>query len=499
MKAVARWLFVTWAGRGVLSLPLLLVVVGIVAVFGYQAWQRRQDEEKLRAVLVELDRSEPGWRLGDLEAARAPVAEADNSAPVIARAATLLGNYWPDADFEGRFDSLEPEEQLTEEQVVSLRWKLDGARSALDEARNLVGKPNGRYPMNFAPNPLNAMKLTHQMETRSVTLLLMYDGWRRAHDGDRHGAAESCRAAFHAARCIGEDPLIISQLVRLADVAVASRLVERVLAQIELGPDDLQALQRLVEQEEQYPGWEISLRGERAFQHEVFEAFESGVIPLDKADIKEFQPSWFDSLTGRSERDLMRAQHPVTLTWLTEYLRVARRPESERETAQAALDRRLDAEGSPLGFTRTLLPALRNLESSYRRNKALLRCLAAALAVERYRLLHKQGWPESLQRLTPDLLPAVPTDPYDGQPLRYRRTETGVVVYSVGPDRTDNDGRLSVDGKPDTDIGYRLFDVRPLIKAPKPLVGPPEPPDDEPDEPLPGPLPAPGPPAPPRR
>jgi hypothetical protein len=40
----------------------------------------------------------------------------------------------------------------------------------------------------------------------------------------------------------------------------------------------------------------------------------------------------------------------------------------------------------------------------------------------------------------PTWLPKIPTDIFDGQPLRYGRLERGYVVYSVGPDRLDDGG-----------------------------------------------------------
>jgi hypothetical protein len=109
---------------------------------------------------------------------------------------------------------------------------------------------------------------------------------------------------------------------------------------------------------------------------------------------------------------------------------------------------------------------------------AVLRCLAAALAAERYRLAFN-AWPDTLECLTPDFLAAVPRDPFDGQPLRFRRTENGIVVYSVAEDRVDNNGNLAAFARePGTDLGFRLFDVRPLVKARKPRVGPPLPAED---------------------
>lgn len=62
-----------------------------------------------------------------------------------------------------------------------------------------------------------------------------------------------------------------------------------------------------------------------------------------------------------------------------------------------------------------------------------------AIALELYRRRHGR-WPERLEQLVPDLLPSVPPDRFDGQPLRYKVTDGLPVVYSVGADRVDDGG-----------------------------------------------------------
>lgn len=64
-----------------------------------------------------------------------------------------------------------------------------------------------------------------------------------------------------------------------------------------------------------------------------------------------------------------------------------------------------------------------------------------AIAMELYRRRHGT-WPASLNDLTPQWLPKVPLDCYDGKPLRYRLANGQPLVYSVGVDRDDDGGRL---------------------------------------------------------
>jgi len=86
-----------------------------------------------------------------------------------------------------------------------------------------------------------------------------------------------------------------------------------------------------------------------------------------------------------------------------------------------------------------IVPALlRSVEAQDRAN-AQLRVAATAVAVERYRIAHST-LPETLDALTPDLLPKVPLDPFDNQGLRYLRLDTGFTVYSVGVNAIDEKG-----------------------------------------------------------
>jgi hypothetical protein len=94
-----------------------------------------------------------------------------------------------------------------------------------------------------------------------------------------------------------------------------------------------------------------------------------------------------------------------------------------------------------------------------RRELAEFRCMNTVIAAERHRLATGR-WPESLASLAPAFIEAVPTDPYTGEPLRYRRIDDGILIYAVGADLVDNGGTLAALPKDiddaGTDIGFRL-------------------------------------------
>lgn len=84
-----------------------------------------------------------------------------------------------------------------------------------------------------------------------------------------------------------------------------------------------------------------------------------------------------------------------------------------------------------------------------------------AMGLELYRRRHGD-WPGNLERLVPDLLPSIPPDRFDGEPMRYALINGGPVLYSIGYDRDDDGGKPPISdrtGEPDYDAARRFSPV----------------------------------------
>ena len=87
------------------------------------------------------------------------------------------------------------------------------------------------------------------------------------------------------------------------------------------------------------------------------------------------------------------------------------------------------------------------------RYMAGMRAARAGLAVERHRLAAGK-LPNSLSELVPDYLESVPKDPFDGNEMRYRKLETGIVVYSICEDLSDDGGKERTKESPNWDVTF---------------------------------------------
>jgi hypothetical protein len=112
-------------------------------------------------------------------------------------------------------------------------------------------------------------------------------------------------------------------------------------------------------------------------------------------------------------------------------------------------------------LVRLLLPAVVKVAEAEQRVDTMLHCTVAGIATERFRL--KNGrWPVDLDEVVKaGFLDKIPEDLFDGNPIRFRKSPDGVVIYSVGKngDYAGNalDGAMEYD-EDATRWEFRLWD-----------------------------------------
>ncbi len=107
-------------------------------------------------------------------------------------------------------------------------------------------------------------------------------------------------------------------------------------------------------------------------------------------------------------------------------------------------------------LTRLLGTSIAATAESAARGDAYCGTAVAGVAMYHYRATHGR-FPEKLDDLVPEFLFEVPQDPFDGAPLKLKQAEGGPVVYSIGPDMTD-DGGVPLDDERTGDVTFTLAD-----------------------------------------
>jgi len=415
---------------------------------------------RLHDALAYVDLHDPRWYFAELASDRAQVPFDENAAPVVLAAVKLIPSPWRGPSAEEVRRKLR--KGLLDE---APRLEIEPATPALEEGRKLAGYRRGRYETVWnLTDPLETDLSRHLNAADQLVDVLSLDAEVRAHESDVDGALVSVRAALVAARSIGDEPMLASQLIRLI---WQHRVIDALEESLHYGQGTeprLFALQDLLLDEAAEPVLRLTARAERAGLHGLLTALEAGQhIKADRSLLGVRTDGVQLILTNEPlrQRDSLEGIHAWILEYTTKAAEIAELPSQEQ---LPKLENLADTVGkAPLGAA-LLLAALsvREIGTTCLQKQALLRSAATALALERFRLATGH-WPETLNDLRPKYLSDVPPDPFDGKPLRFARHKDVLVVYSIGADGKDHGGKPEqlnqFDRKGGSDIGFRLWDV----------------------------------------
>jgi hypothetical protein len=116
-----------------------------------------------------------------------------------------------------------------------------------------------------------------------------------------------------------------------------------------------------------------------------------------------------------------------------------------------------EAYGKIIGdiFLRLLFPAVEKVQQAADRAEQTHHNLHVAFALAAYQRDNGK-YPKTLDSLAPKYLPTVPQDLFSGKALIYRPANDGYLLYSVGVNCRDDEGRTYDDDPPGDDLPVRM-------------------------------------------
>ena len=183
-------------------------------------------------LIADLDRNNPGWRLDDVLARRQPIPDDQNSVTILLAAHKLIPKTW----FPKVEDQLDfpPPVLLPPRVAAKLAAELKLVAEALAKARKLAKYPRGRFSVSYTPDFITTFGSLDILKARAVARLLQLACRDRLQGADAKGACTDCLALLNTARSIGDEPMGLCQLVRIALDTITIWNLEQTLAQGEI-------------------------------------------------------------------------------------------------------------------------------------------------------------------------------------------------------------------------------------------------------------------------
>lgn len=334
------------------------------------------------------------------------------------------------------------------EDILFALGKFDSELKELREAA--VTRPFSRFPIEYQYEPSWAILLPHLTHLKGLTMLTHVRATAELEAHHSPEALTDLKLGLRISDAMRGEPILIDHLVRIATLAMNLQTVREGLVRHAWSDAQLAELEKHLAAVDLLAEYKLAQRGERAlatggldylrrqgFRTDAFNYLASdeggaGYAPVSWA----FPSGWLH-------------QNMLTISEMHQEFTLAAADEKARRVfpdRRERLDSRLEKMGwfHPYTvFSRMLIPALSGAIRRSARMQTNVDAARVAIALERHRLANG-ALPEALDVLVPRFLGKIPTDLFDGKPLRYRRNADGsYILYSVGWNQIDDGGEIA--------------------------------------------------------
>jgi hypothetical protein len=472
--------------RVVLICAAVLLTVVLIVAMGYARF-RVSNASAIRKLEAEARAKGEPLTLVELQSKYPPIPDEDNAATALLEswreeapefwAAFFSGarhlpeqqnkEYDPALPYLGtEARKVPPGEPLSPASLSAAEAFLKAHESRYAQMHQAIQRPRFHFPVNLTDG-LGAL-VPHLKLLKQEVTYFQIAALVAAERNDPAKALSALRDSARVGQLLAEEPMLISQLVRLSCFELTVGGMEQWLSRQPLSADDLEQVRRLLEESNLHGTAQFALMAERAFSLSAFSRDGAAYLAAEGVvnDSTEAESAAESERMMRMGFDLIRITGyllPDQRLMLETFKKCIPLAGEETPESLAEFDNLFDefaikALKFPTKmFSAMLLPALQKVPPKFASYEARRRAALTAIAVELYRLDQEGRLPEQLDNLCPTYLAALPADPFDGQPLRYRKLERGYVVYSVGQDRQDNGGKAQPRGSAtDGDVAFTV-------------------------------------------
>lgn len=470
---------------------VLLVIVGLV--LAHLAWSNHERHKLMAAIERYRQAGEPV-----LPEDFAPAANDEPGNPVPlwrSAAASLQGFHTKLGDHVDRMEFSVP---LSDSEDGLLRQLLDQNQLALSRAATAAemhGRPEWR--IKFA-SPTISTLLPDLNAQRQLARTLNWAALEAHHRHDDAEAAERILQILAQARALENHPSLVGHLVAIGIGAIGCELARTIGPEMQIGTATVssahpasvaqvkQLIAALLDERPVREGQVLAYRTERMFEVDTAIQVASGQLNLDALIAMTGSNSngrKAYAILGYLLSPQIYDDGRLMLDQTTNVLKAAQAPDwPTSQVRMAALPDFRAKHGFGHVMLSILMPAFQRAVTQDFRLLADKRLTALMLACRWYATDHGGKFPDKLDDLVPNYLPAIPADAFaTGAPLRYRGG-ANPVVYSIGENGTDDGGSEQPIDPRRKDDRWQQMDVVTHLTL-QPHTAPPDAIDDADDSP----------------
>jgi len=281
-----------------------------------------------------------------------------------------------------------------------------------------------------------------------------FDAVIKAENGRLTEALEQNCIGMQFSRKYLEEPLLINSLVAFAQMRAQLLFLRKIAAGKELATETLLNILPELETKPWRRGLVRSFKGEKILSLETGTKFLRGEYNITGVDV-----NFWDKIYYWIFRPVLKSEIVWSLNLYSEMEKAAELPYYQTYKIREKYNKRQEDIPWLFKLSGFLFPNLETAMFKEARLEADFNAARIGIGCKIYKN-YKGRFPAKISDLAPDILPEVPLDPFTGKPYIYRLEDEGFIVYSVGSNQKDDNGRgtweiTSIVMEKDDDVTWR--------------------------------------------
>jgi hypothetical protein len=349
--------------------------------------------------------------------------------------------------------------ELTEEELALLKQWLSDNADTIEFYRRAAEKPHCWWKREAKDNFVLAVPMPELASLRNITKMMVWQSKLKAHEGYIEEAFDDLLTCYRAGRHLKGTRSLVEQLVGMAIQALSANNALVILHNQKIDHQLIGNLQirfeKLMAEDTYIINYELERFLALDFMQRCYTDDGKGsghMIPgklkpigglvgeVEESAVFDYGRFLVMSIASANRREMSRVFEKIYSTaeeWATKTPWQLHKENVDFEMGFANWSFLKKARYWPVHL---LTPALGKLNEIAYRNKVQVEALITTLAIIRFKQ-STGNYPESLDNLVvTGYLKQLPLDPFSDKALIYKRTEDNFILYSVGPNFTDDGG-----------------------------------------------------------
>jgi len=235
-------------------------------------------------------------------------------------------------------------------------------------------------------------------------------------------------------QAILHEPYLITYLVSAACVKFVTVSLQRIVSGSEL---DVKILEKIIQEMDPSP-WMEGMG--RAIQAERIMGLEAADMMLTGSDLESLEFSAWEQIGLWFMRPMLKNEVIYMMKTYDLLEEAVSKPFYQAQGLVEDLEDRLASSPWYFVIADTIVPKASPVVVRQAGLEAMFYAVQIGAACKIYRSLQGR-FPDKLEDLMTDTIDAVPLDPFTGKPFIYKSIGDGFVVYSLGSNQKDDEGR----------------------------------------------------------